>query len=367
MSSPSPAPASVAAAPAPAPARATQAPAARKPETLTRQAVARKASAPVKVAAAAPVKAVPLPRVAALSKAAPLPKPTPPSAPAPEPAPAAPPVAAAAPTPPAPEPAPVPAPFALPPTVAVATVPASTSNPSLFLPDDFAGRADTLLNEHLPRLAQRAERQVLRALHAAAEDANGMSDAEVLSATRAMHVGLEAPLTDIPLANADARRLHEAAGAAFWNSRNPLQALNLQMRAFGANPLDAEVAGNLAYYFLKQRPASPEVARRLALYALTLRDSPFPHGRIEDWTTFAIASALVGRERDARNAFFLTLALSPSLERQCRAAASAYASHGTPLRAPTEAMLARIRTWGRSGESPFCRWPPNWWVGVKAP
>jgi hypothetical protein len=223
------------------------------------------------------------------------------------------------------------------------------------------------MSEQIPRIAQRAERQVLRALHVAAEDEGGGGDAAILSATRAMHVAVDAPLSDIPIATQDARRLHDAAAAAFWNSRSPQQALSLQMRAFGANPLDVEVAGNLAFYFLKQRPASPEVARRLALYALTLPDSPYPHGRMEDWTTFAISSALVGRERDARNAFFLTLALTPSLERQCRAAASAYAAHGAPLRAPTEAMLARIRTWGRSNESPFCRWPPNWWVGMRAP
>ena len=86
----------------------------------------------------------------------------------------------------------------------------------------------------------------------------------------------------------------------------------------------------------------------------------FPAGRIEDWTTLAIASALAGRERDARNALFVTLALSPSLDRQCRAATAAYLSHGERLKAPAEAMLARIRTWGRSQESPFCRWPPNW-------
>jgi hypothetical protein len=139
------------------------------------------------------------------------------------------------------------------------------------------------------------------------------------------------------------------------------------MRSFGADPQDAEVAGNLAFYLLKQKPAQAEAARRLALYALTLGERQFPNGRIEDWTTLAIASALAGRERDARNAWFVTLSLAPTLERQCRAAVAAYASHGERLRAPTEAMLARIRTWGRSNESPFCRWPPNWWVGVKVP
>ena len=56
----------------------------------------------------------------------------------------------------------------------------------------------------------------------------------------------------------------------------------------------------------------PDAARRLALYALTLPETPYVTGRLEDWTTFAIASALVGRERDARNAFFVTLALTPT-------------------------------------------------------
>ena len=68
---------------------------------------------------------------------------------------------------------------------------------------------------------------------------------------------------------------------------------------------------------------------------------------------------------DARNAFFVTLALAPSLDRQCRAATAAYAAHGERLRAPAEAMLARIHAWGRSQESPFCRWPPNWWVSAR--
>jgi hypothetical protein len=352
---------------------------------------------PVKVAAAAPAKATPLarapwPRVAPAPASAtapvaatvptPAPMPTVVAA-APAPAPAAPlqhdpapglvvmPHAPAAQFPAASLPpasqmpsANTPLPERFQPPAQVAIAPAA-ARASLFLPDDFGARADTLMGELLPRIAQRAERMVMRALHAAAQDEDGTSDADILDATLAMHVRPEAPLADIPLSSADARRLHEAAGTAFWTSRNPQQALALQFRAFGANPLDAEVAGNLAYYYLKQRPASPEAARRLALYALTMAGSPYPHGRLEDWTTYAVASALTGRERDARNAFFVTLALSPNLDRQCRAAASAYAAHGPALRGPTEAMLARIRTWGRSSESAFCRWPPNWWVGLR--
>ena len=71
---------------------------------------------------------------------------------------------------------------------------------------------------------------------------------------------------------------------------------------------------------LRQPTPDAERARELALHALTLRDPRFPAGRVEDWTSFAIASALTGRERDARAAWFVTLALTPNLERHCRGA-----------------------------------------------
>ncbi|WP_280150580.1 hypothetical protein [Piscinibacter sp. XHJ-5] len=283
------------------------------------------------------------------------------------------PVTIAAPTPIATTPAPAPAPAPPVPVAVPAPMPASTpaapvaASPAVQLPEEFGARAGALIGEQLPRIAQRAERLVLRVLHAAAQAENGVQDAEVLNAARAMRLSTDDAFPGVSSAADDARRLHEAAGSAFWNARNPQQALSLQMRSFGADPRDPEVAGNLAFYLLKQRPAQPEAARRLALYALTAGDRQFPNGRLEDWTTLAIASALAGRERDARNAWFVTLSLSPSLDRQCRAAVAAYASHGEKLRAPTEAMLARIRTWGRSNESPFCRWPPNWWVGAKVP
>jgi hypothetical protein len=236
------------------------------------------------------------------------------------------------------------------------------------LPDDLGMRANVLIAEHLPRLAQQAERRVLRALHVAAQAESAWQNDEVAAAARAVRFSGEDPLPAIGAASGDARSLSEAADQAFWNARNPQQALILQSRAFGANPNDSVVAGNLAFYYLKQRPARAEAARQLALHALTTPDPRFPQGRIEDWTYFAIASALTGRERDARNALFVTLALSPSIDRQCRSALAAVASHGERLRAPTEAMLARIRSWGRSQESSFCRWPPSWWTaGFRAP
>ncbi len=232
-------------------------------------------------------------------------------------------------------------------------------------PEQFRARAELVIAEHLPRISQRAERHVLRVLHAAAQMEHQPHDAELLDAARAVRLAADEALAGIKRDPTDAQRLNDSAAAVFWNERNAKHALDLQLRAFGANPLDVEAAGNLAFYYLKQRPAEAETARRLALHALTLHDAQFPIGRIENWTTLAIASALAGRERDARNAFFVTLVLSPSLDRQCRIASAAYASHGERLRAPVEAMLSRIRSWGRSQESPFCRWPPNWWMGAR--
>ena len=378
---PAPAPVGVAAPVAP-PVRA-----ARPPAVATRTTPAPKPAAkavyaikPAPKPAAAP-KAWSATRVA---KAPVFPMPARAPAPAPEPAPA---IAAA--PPPAPSPAPVPTPaappapppaaerasatvMAPPPVTASVPIPASSqpreaSAPAAPLPEEFAARAGALLSDHIPRIAQRAERLVLRVLHVAAGADNPWQASEVVEAARTARLMPDEVLSAVLDTAGDARRLNDAAGAAFWNGRSAPQALSLQTRAFGANPNDAEVAGNLAFYYLKYRPAQPESARRLALYALTLQDPRFPNGRIEDWTTFAIASALAGRERDARNAFFTTLALSQTLDRPCRAALAAYASHGEKLRAPTEAMLFRIRGWGRSQESTFCHWPPSWSARVGTP
>ena len=131
----------------------------------------------------------------------------------------------------------------------------------------------------------------------------------------------------------------------------------LQTRAFGANPVDAEIVGSLAW--LRLRQSQPEAARRLALHALTLHDWKYPAGRIEDWNTFAIASALTGRERDARNAWLVALSLGGSSDRQCRAAMDAYAMYGEALRTPVEAMLQRASAPGRATRSRLCEWPPH--------
>jgi hypothetical protein len=55
---------------------------------------------------------------------------------------------------------------------------------------------------------------------------------------------------------------------------------------------------------------------------VTLKDARFPVGRVEDWTTLA------KREVDARNAWFVPMAVCNALERHCKAAVRAQAIYG---------------------------------------
>ena len=228
------------------------------------------------------------------------------------------------------------------------------------LPKDYAARASELMVSQIPRIVQRAERLVLRVLFVAAHSDDAAQDDEIRKAANAVRrEPLDLPI-EIGSAVNDARLLNEAARIAFWRRGSVQEALSLQTKAFGANPLDPEVVGNLAFLHLKQHPRQADPARQLALVALTLHDPRYPDGRIEDWNTLAIASALMGRDRDARNAWFVVLALAPNLEQQCKAAIRAYATYGEPLRSPVEAMLHRVHSSGRATRSPFCEWPPHW-------
>ena len=96
-----------------------------------------------------------------------------------------------------------------------------------------------------------------------------------------------------------------------------------------------------------------------SLVALTARGPHFATTRLEDWQTFAVASALAGRETDARNALFVALALSSDVEGSCVAGWDALANYGDRMRAPFEAMLYRVHMRGHSVDSPWCAYPPD--------
>ncbi|HSW04947.1 hypothetical protein, partial [Aquabacterium sp.] len=142
----------------------------------------------------------------------------------------------------------------------------------------------------------------------------------------------------VALAPAQARDWHRSALQA-WRERGDAQAATeLLMRAFAANPLDAEITGDLAWLRLRGQALQADGARQLALHALTLPHARHPYGRVDDWTTLAIASALTGRQRDAGNAWLVAAALTSNFDQLCRTAGQAYGRHGDRLRPSIDAL-----------------------------
>jgi len=255
-------------------------------------------------------------------------------------------------TPRGPAAAPAPVPFpATPPAAEQAAV-----QRAAFEAVDYAARAHEVLASHVPRVAQRAERLAARALFMADHADDASQIAEVRRAADGVRLAPQDPLVAWPVASGEARALGDASRATSARRGAFAEAIAYQTRAFGANPLDAGVAGQLASLQLQLRPAE---ARTLALHALAVHDASHPGGRFEDWTTLAIANALVGRERDARAAWIVSLAVSPNAERACRAATGAYLAWGERLRDAVEALVYRAHQWYPAEHSPDCEWPPR--------
>ena len=222
--------------------------------------------------------------------------------------------------------------------------------------DDHAAQAQRLLADTVPR----GEAEVSRVLLLAASAYRPTQDKSVADAARTTRIREEAALPSVRAsANVEARRLHNQARAVFASGRNVREAIDLQLRAFSANPRDPEIAGYLAVLYLKTTPPQPDLARQAALMALTARSSTYATTRLEDWQTFAVASALAGRETDAKNALLVTLALSNNVERTCVAGWNALANYGDRMRGPLDAMLYRVHMRGHSVDSPWCAYPPD--------
>jgi hypothetical protein len=261
---------------------------------------------------------------------------------------------------PAASPAPTSVPAAAPPPVAV-PAPAPAALPPPEPPRDLQARAETLLASDLPRIAERAERLVLRVLFAAGNAAGrgegAQADEEIRQAATQLRL---APAEALAVVSAsEARALDDAAQQAQRRGDLP-RAIELLTRAFAANPLDADIAGDLAALRLRSSSAHAAAARQLALHALTTPHTRHPQGRLDDWTTLAIANALTGRERDARSAWYVTLALAPNTDRLCRIALNAYVRHGERVRPSIDALLQRAEASGRAAGSAACDWPPRW-------
>ena len=224
---------------------------------------------------------------------------------------------------------------------------------------DLAAQARRALAESVPYAAARAQADVARVLRVAAYAAHPAQEGEIVDAVHrgwpTHRIATNAPGTW----PASARQLSGDARRAYVVQRNVGQAFELQLRAFGANPGDPDVAGDLAFLLLKVNPAQAETARQLSLHAIALRPSQRRAPLADDWSTLAIASGLTGREADATNALYVVVALSRNLDRDCRTALGAIDRHGDLMLAPVQAMMLRIRQHGRHGESPNCAWPVN--------
>ncbi|HSC63566.1 MAG TPA: hypothetical protein VLD35_08035, partial [Caldimonas sp.] len=237
-------------------------------------------------------------------------------------------------------------------SAAAAPTPTAPVNPDRPVPVERGGPtadeldllATDLLKSRLPPAALNAERRLARVLAVAANATEFRRRGDVRTAMQAMRSASAKAPFEAPVRSDDARRLNEAALVAYWRRDDVADALRLQRKAFAANPFDSEVVGNLAFLQLRQQPPAAETARQLALHALALNDPRFPSGRIEDWTAFAVASALTGHETEARNAWFASMALASDLQHQCDNAVRAEAIYGERLRSSVQAMLQRARS-----------------------
>ena len=225
--------------------------------------------------------------------------------------------------------------------------------------DTYRTQARWVLDNIVPRTSARSLAQISRVLLIAASAYHPEQDRAVSAAAASPGVVNDVAFVARDFAPLDARRLHDEARQAYLSRRDISDVLDLQLRAFGANPYDPEIAGHLAFLYMKAIPAQPDRARQLALYAIGMRNGQYLTGRAEDWTTFAIASALTGRESDARYAFYTLVALTRNADRVCHAALGALALYGDRLREPVDALLYRLRAQGRADDSPSCAGPAS--------
>lgn len=154
------------------------------------------------------------------------------------------------------------------------------------------------------------------------------------------------------------RTLNEQALSAFYESRDPQRAYDIQRKAFDADPLSAEIAGNLAIYAFRIGHYSE--ASSYVLYALSLRRPAGRSGRTTDWATLAAIKAATGDVAGARDALYVTLAIAPDVEARCTSAKqSVNNTYGPVLRDATEAMFRRIQEQSLS-QGAACATPIQW-------
>jgi hypothetical protein len=219
--------------------------------------------------------------------------------------------------------------------------------------DAYLEQGRRALASLVPKTAAQARIQIAPVLRSAADAHHPSYDRTVVALASAPGT-LDAAFVDQAAAPREARRLHDDARRAYWSRRDVREVLDLELKAFGANPNDAEIVGHLAFLHLHTRPMQADRARLLALHALGLRSPAFPAGRPDDWITFAVASALTSRPIDATQGLYAAVAVASDPEHVCQAALAALEAHGERLREPVDALLARLQSQGRIDGSRAC-------------
>ena len=229
----------------------------------------------------------------------------------------------------------------------------------------LTAQARRLLVDTVPRVAAQAEPEVSRVLSAAAVAYHPSQARTVIDLANGAWSSESEWVAVAGTNPAYARRLHNEARRAAAAGSGIAETLDVELQAFGANPRDPDIAGYLALLHLKMVPSRPELARQLALHAI-VNSGARRSTRAADWNTFAVASALVGRDGDATRGFLTEAALTSNVDRSCQSALSAYASYGEPLRTPVLALLQRMNAQGRAYAAPSCAWPAYWSAAARA-
>ena len=226
---------------------------------------------------------------------------------------------------------------------------------------EFARRGRIAVANVVSGATVQVETEIARVLARAAASYRAEEQQWIVEAARRSWGRNALPIaSSMSVSRETAAALKDEARRAFWAQRDQDRALDLHLQAFGADAYDAEVAGNLASLYLRARPSQPHAARQLAMHAIAVTSAQARAPRVQDWGTFAVASALLGRDDDATHALFVAAALASNLGSTCKTALGAVGTYGDRMRVPVESMLLRIHEQGRDRESPYCTFPPRW-------
>ena len=226
-------------------------------------------------------------------------------------------------------------------------------------PDLLTMQAKWMLADAVPRIAARAQRDITPLLRAAGEPPHPTQAETIAEFAHAKWTSEDERISASDVSPSFARLLHSSARQALASGRGAAHAADIELRAFGANPRDPEIAAYLAFLYLRADPVRAETARELALHAIVVSGAR-RSTRAGDWGVLAVASALTGREADAARALLVEVALSDDVDATCRVALSAYSRFGEPLRTAVQAMLYRVHALAGAYAYPSCAWPSLW-------